>query len=335
MGLRLVTVRPGPDPAAPVAAGKQGVGRRVTVHVDELLDADSPRIEGESGARVRMLAGVDSPLPPITVHRPTMRVIDGMHRLKAARLRGEDTIDVEFFEGGETEAFALAVRLNLAHGMPLSQADRAAAAQRILRACPDWSDRRIAATAGLAASTVASLRRRSTGQDEQLNTRVGRDGRSRPLQAAEGRLRASRVIAADPGASLRQIAMQAGIATATAKDVRDRIRRGQDPLLPKKPTEKTSSATPARSAGNRTGARVSAAAIGLLLPNVCKDPSLRTEAGRTLMHLLSVHSLGDEAKWRRLARSVPGHRADLLAQAARRCADHWLRLADELETRGR
>jgi hypothetical protein len=64
-----------------------------------------------------------------------------------------------------------------------------------------------------------------------------------------------------------------------------------------------------------------------------KDPSLRTEAGRSLLHLLSVHALGDQARWDRLARSVPGHRKEMLAQAARRCADHWLRLADELEPR--
>ncbi|MET7441766.1 ParB/RepB/Spo0J family partition protein [Streptomyces sp. NPDC004082] len=311
--------------------------RRATVPVEVLLDADSPRIEGESAARVRMLAELGSPLPPILVHRHTMRVIDGMHRLKAVRLRGEDTIEVEFFDGGPAEAFALAVRLNISHGLPLTPADRTAAAQRILAACPYWSDRRIAATAGLAAGTVASLRRRSSGQDEQLNTRVGRDGRIRPLQATEGRLRASRVIAANPGASLRQIAEQAGIATATAKDVRDRIRQGQDPLLPDRTAARASSPPPAPasapSAGGRTGTRVPAAAIGQLLPNVCKDPSLRTEAGRTLLQLLSVHSIGDEAKWLRLAHSVPGHRADLLAQAARRCADHWLRLANELETR--
>ncbi|MEU4928256.1 hypothetical protein AB0G54_17345 [Streptomyces yokosukanensis] len=86
-------------------------------------------------------------------------------------------------------------------------------------------------------------------------------------------------------------------------------------------------------AGGRTATRASAAAIGLLLPNMRKDPSLRTDAGRMLLQMLSAHSIGDEAKWIRLARSVPGHRADMLAQAARRCADHWLRFANELETR--
>ncbi|KOU40398.1 ParB/RepB/Spo0J family partition protein [Streptomyces sp. WM6378] len=339
MGLQLVTADGTPAPVDVVAAfvaGEPAGRRRATVPVDSLLDADSPRIDGENGARVQMLAELDSPLPPILVHRETMRVIDGMHRLKAARLRGDTTIDVEFFEGEDVEAFALAVRLNIVHGLPLSQADRTAAAKRILRARPYWSDRRIATNAGLAATTVASIRRRSTGQSEQLNARVGRDGRVRPLQATEGRLRASQVIAANPGASLRAIAEQAGIATATAKDVRDRMRQGQDPLPSKGQSAKAGSAALEalpQQAGGRTATRTPAAAIRLLLPNMGKDPSLRTEAGRMLLQMLSVHSIGDEAKWLRLARSVPGHRADVLAQAARRCADHWLRLANELETR--
>lgn len=333
MGIQPVTEAGTP---ARADAGEGAGRRRATVSVDALLDSDSPRINGENGDRVQMLAGLGSPLPPILVHRETMRVIDGMHRLKAVRLRGDDTIDVEFFEGGELEAFALAVWLNINHGLPLSQADRTAAAERILAARPYWSDRRIAATAGLAAGTVAAVRRRSTGQNEQLNARVGRDGRLRPLQATEGRLRASQVIAANPGASLREIAEQAGIATATAKDVRDRIRQGQDPLPAKRQAVQASSPAPEappRPAGGRSAIRTSAAAIELLLPTMSKDPSLRTEAGRMLLQMLSAHSIGDEAKWLRLAQSVPGHRADVLAQAARRCADRWLRLANELETR--
>jgi ParB-like chromosome segregation protein Spo0J len=330
MGLRLATADDGTP--APVDAGEPAGRRRATMPVDSLPESFSPRINGENGERIQLLAGLDSPLPPILVHRETMRVIDGMHRLKAARLRGDDSIDVEFFEGGEVEAFTLAVWLNITHGLPLSQADRTAAAQRILGARPYWSDRRIAAGVGLAASTVAAIRRRSTGRNEQLNARVGRDGRVRPLQATEGRLRAGELIAANPGASLRAIAQQAGIATATAKDVRDRIRQGQDPLPSKRqPTKPSSPAS--ESLPLRTAPRPSSTAIDRLLPNLRKDPSLRTEAGRTLLHLLSIHSIGDDTKWLRLARSVPAHRTDALAKAARRCAAHWLRFADELDTR--
>jgi hypothetical protein len=35
-------------------------------------------------------------LPPILVHRATNRIIDGMHRLEAAKLRGDETISVRF-----------------------------------------------------------------------------------------------------------------------------------------------------------------------------------------------------------------------------------------------
>ncbi|MER6161623.1 ParB N-terminal domain-containing protein [Streptomyces sp. NPDC001868] len=321
------------------AAGKEGRARRTAVvDIDSLRASDSPRLGGENRDHVRMLAEQEEPLPPVLVHHPSMRVIDGMHRLAAARLRGAATIEVEYFDGDEGEVFALSVELNIAHGLPLSQADRAAAAERILETHPYWSDRRIATNAGLAPSTVAAIRRRSTSRSDQLNApRVGRDGRVRPLQATEGRLRASQVIAANPTASLREIAERAGIATATAKDVRDRIRRGQDPV-PQAQSAKSRVAPreePGRgvAGGGRDTSHMSAAAIGLILPNLRKDPSLRTEAGRMLLQMLSVHSIGDEARWRRLARSVPGHRAPVLAQAARRCADHWLRLANELEMR--
>ncbi|MCL6736845.1 ParB/RepB/Spo0J family partition protein [Streptomyces neyagawaensis] len=349
-GLRLAVAagagvpQPGAAPAGDRGgpAGDRGGRTRRTgvVDVDALRASDSPRLGGENRDHVRTLAEQEEPLPPILVHHPTMRVIDGMHRLAAARLRGATTIEVEYFDGDEDEVFALSVELNIAHGLPLSQADRAAAAERILTTHPYWSDRRIASNAGLAPSTVAAIRRRSTSRTDQLNApRVGRDGRVRPLQATEGRLRASQVIAANPTASLREIAERAGIATATAKDVRDRIRRGQDPVPQAPPARRVAARDePGRGAGQAAGgargtAHLSAAAIGLILPNICKDPSLRTEAGRMLLQMLSVHSIGDEAKWQRLARSVPGHRAPVLAQAARRCADHWLRLANELEMR--
>jgi hypothetical protein len=311
----------------------------IPVHL--LSASDSPRIEGESLEHVELLATLGVPLPPILVHRETMSVIDGMHRLRAARLRGDEAIEVEFFTGSAEFVFALSVELNIAHGLPLSHADRAAAAQRILGTHPHWSDRRIASTTGLSAGTVASLRSRSTAQVRQLTAREGRDGRVRPLHAAAGRLRASQVIAANPGASLREIAGQAGIATATAKDVRDRIRSGQHPIppgleaaarkltvVPAPPTDPIA-APPVADEG---AVRASAAAIGSALSSMGRDPSMRTGAARTLlMQLLSVHSIGDEAKWKALAQSVPGHRREILAQAARRCAEHWLRLAGELE----
>ena len=316
--------------------GNRPPRERAVVPLHSLLASDSPRIHGESLEHIEMLAALEVPLPPILVHRQTMNVIDGMHRLRAARLRGEETIEVEFFTGSQEHVFALSVKLNIAHGLPLSSTDRTMAARRILQTHPQWSNRRIASNTGLSAGTVAALRSRSTAQAEQLTARVGRDGRVRPLRAAEGRLRASQVIAANPAATLRQIAGQAGIAVATAKDVRDRFRSGQPPLPPGLEAAAGELAAappqPVAPVGDELAVRASAAAIGLALSNMGKDPSMRTGAGRTLLlRLLSVHSIGDEAKWKSLAQSVPGHRREVLAQAARRCADHWRRFADDLE----
>ncbi|MEV0265642.1 ParB/RepB/Spo0J family partition protein [Streptomyces sp. NPDC050617] len=276
-----------------------------------------------------------------------MRVIDGMHRLRAAQVSGAESIEVRFFEGTEENAFVLAVKLNVANGLPLSQSDRTAAAVRILGSHPQWSDRRIAAATGLVASTIAAMRKRSTGGIEQLNARVGRDGRARPLNSAEGRRRAGQVIADRPHASLREIADAAGVAPATAKDVRDRILQGRDPVpsrLREAEAQQAAAsaraaepeAAAARSGADRLDARAlaEATAAGTALPNMRKDPSLRTEAGRTLLRLLSAHSIGEEEKWRRLVDSVPRHRADSVARAARACAEQWVRFAKELELRG-
>ncbi|MEU4746566.1 ParB/RepB/Spo0J family partition protein, partial [Actinosynnema sp. NPDC023658] len=127
------------------------------------LPADSPRLDGEDPDHIRLLAGTTAPLPPILVHRSTMRVIDGMHRLRAAMLRGDTEIAVEFFDGTEAEAFARGVRENVTHGLPLSRADREAAAARIITAHREWSDRALAQLTGLSATTVAAVRARSTG----------------------------------------------------------------------------------------------------------------------------------------------------------------------------
>ena len=95
-----------------------------TVEIGSLAPADSPRLAGEDGEHAARLAETPDELPPILVHRPTMRVIDGMHRLQAARLRGRETIETEFFDGSAEDAFIQAVTVNTRHGLPLTLADR-------------------------------------------------------------------------------------------------------------------------------------------------------------------------------------------------------------------
>jgi hypothetical protein len=109
------------------------------VAVESLLPADPPRSGRVDEVHAALLAETDPGLPPIVVHRPTMRVIDGMHRLHAAARKGQREIAVRFFDGSEAEAFVLAVELNISHGLPLSLADRKAAAGRILAAHAGWA----------------------------------------------------------------------------------------------------------------------------------------------------------------------------------------------------
>ncbi len=199
-----------------------------------LRPADSPRLNGEDKAHIARLAETETPLPPILVDRRTMRVIDGMHRLMAASLQGRETIDVIFFDGSEADVFLRAVQENVAHGLPLSQADRRAAAERIVTSHPHMSDRAIGHSVGLAAKTVAAIRKSSSEEIPQSNARIGRDGRVRPLDSGAGRRRAAELLTQQPDASLRDVARAAGISPATVLDVRKRLERGESPV-PEKP----------------------------------------------------------------------------------------------------
>jgi ParB-like chromosome segregation protein Spo0J len=279
-----------------------------------------------------MLAESEEPLPPILVHRATGRVIDGMHRLGAAQLRGQQTIDVRYFDGTAEEAFVVAVRSNVSHGLPLSLADREAAAARIIVSHPHWSDRSIAAATGLATRNVAAIRR-STGEAAAQAVRIGRDGRARPVDSADGRRLASRLIADHPEASLREVARAAGISPTTARDVRQRMDRGDDPVPTKrrggKAQDTEGPASGARTGGQRFVLKDPAA----VLQNLTKDPSLRfTESGRALLRWLLKRAIGPE-EWQEMAAATPLHCAYVVAALAREHAAGWLEFAKVLEGR--
>nr|WP_030318148.1 ParB/RepB/Spo0J family partition protein [Streptomyces flavochromogenes] len=205
------------------------VGRTAEkVPIASLDIAHSPRRAGLDVGHVRLLAESGTAPPPIIVQRDTLRVIDGVHRVKAARQLGHDTIEARLFDGTDEDAFVLAVELNSSHGLPLSLGDRTAAATRILMTHPAWSDRRVARTTGLSPSTVGNLRKRATVQIEHLDSRTGSDGRERPVNSASGRLKAGRVLTEQPNLSLREVARLAGVAPSTVRDVRDRLLAGEE-----------------------------------------------------------------------------------------------------------
>lgn len=320
-------------PTQPVPLGTQAVP------IGSLLPADSPRLAGETAEHARALADSQAPLPPIVVHRATMRVVDGMHRLRAAVLRGDEYIEASLVDGTDEEVFVLAVELNAQHGLPLSRQDRTAAAIRIIESHPHWSDRRIASVTGLSPGAVGNLRTRAAVPE--LGLRTGRDGRSRPVNGAAGRIAASKAIAEFPDAPLREIAHQAGVALATARDVRNRMRLGQDPVPPKlrlaaghlTRDAAPESAPPAPLEPDRTLPAPAGVLSETVLARMRRDPSLRmSQAGRELLHLLASHLLTDEQR-QDLAAGVPAHRAADVANAARLCADRWLQFASDMEVR--
>ncbi|MEV6752879.1 ParB N-terminal domain-containing protein [Streptomyces sp. NPDC051214] len=289
----------------------------ILVSISSLLPGDSPRLAGESFEHVQLLAAAQD-LPPILVHRRTFRIIDGMHRVRAARLRGDETISVIFFEGDDRETFLLSVESNVRHGLPLSPADREAAARRILTEHPQWSDRAVAVAAGLSPTTVSAIRQRCLPAAGPESDRMGRDGRIRPLDGSAGRRRAGEVIAMNPGAPLRAIAREAGVSVGTARDVRARLRAGQDPV-------------PAP----RRGAARQSVDWPSVRDDLSRDPAVRyAENGRAFVRWIDGHVI-EPVEWCGLVDAVPPHWQGSVAELARSCAAAWLELARELEQRAR
>ncbi|MBV8996220.1 MAG: ParB-like nuclease domain-containing protein [Pseudonocardiales bacterium] len=289
---------------------------------------------------VRALAESEATLPPIIVHRPSLRIIDGMHRLRAAMVRGRDDIEVQFFDGDAKDSFVLAVEANIAHGLPLSLTDRKAAAARIINSHPKWSDRMITSTVGLAARTVSVIRRScSTVQNSQSNTRIGGDGRVRPLDSTQGRKIARELMINKPDATLRQIASAAGISLGTAYNVRKRLRHGSENAPVAKKRDENQGKQQLDRPGLRSrrkeqiAKRLSIKNRASILNNLRKDPSLRfANTGRLLLRLLHLLALG-AGEWERLIDNVPAHCKPVVANAARACAYAWLDFAERLDTR--
>ena len=325
-------------PSSPVlqAAKASGTssGTSENVLIASLMPADSPRVSGENTGHTRVLRENLPDLPAILVNRRTMQVIDGMHRLSAARLEGSQTITAEFVDAGEQDAFLLAVKANTDHGLPLSLADREAAAERILSWYPFWSDRAIAAIVGLAASTVGVIRERSTVQLQQLNTRLGRDGRLRPASTLDGRRRASEIMAARPDASLREVAREAGISLGTAHNVRERIRRGEDCVGHSQAAAQERPGSPYDHQPARRRRRCGKPlAWQAVRERIARDPALRySQAGRVVLRWFDTRAIGI-GDWSGVIDAIPPHWIESMINVAYSCGNEWYELATALEQR--
>ncbi len=271
---------------------------------------------------VLLLTEVPDRWPPILVARRTMSVLDGVHRVAAARRLGMTCIQARLFEGDEEAAFVEAVRSNMAHGLPLSLAERTSAARHLLTTSPERSDRSIAEICGLSHRTVGRLRGqlgRPTGDTRQSGTRIGRDLRSRPLDAAGVRARIVVAVAESPGDTLRQIARRVGASPETVRDVRARLARGEDPI-------------PVGAA--KTASDPRPGCVPAPRPAWARDTACRS--ARDAAEFAAWFDRGAASlDWPRFVDAVPLSRVYEIADQARAYAEAWRSFAEVLERRTR
>jgi hypothetical protein len=320
----------------------------INVPVNSLVPGFHLRSTGTDSAHVRLLADVAGSvkLPPILVQKRGARIIDGMHRVEVARLRGEWTINARVVDCTDDEALVLAVKSNTLHGLPLSRADRISSAKRILTTNPDWSDRKVAVITGLSAKSIASLRN-SSAVDVQFNgKRLGRDGKRRPVDAAVGRRRAAEYIQHHPEASLREVARETDVSLGTVHDVRDKIRHGiyRDMAEPQRGEEQAvpgstqeGAASPPRQATSIHGRARSERGQRLAWPAIAGkltgDPTLRyTDGGRAFLRWMAQHATQAD-EWREFADAVPQRWVKDVWQLAAAMSDEWQEFAEQLRYR--
>lgn len=335
-GLAMVESAVGPTVGPPHGVGLDDIQRGPVVRValDQLREPRALRLSGENLDHARALAEASVQLPPIIVHRPTMTVVDGLHRLRAAQLRGDADVAAWFFDGSEADAFVLAVRANIAHGLPLSLADRRAAAERIIVARPESSDRFVASATGLSPKTVAQVRRGVLGSTEEVRSRIGQDGRARPTDIARRREVAAALMLEDPEWSLRRVARAAGISPETARTVRNTLwPSGQETIA--EPDDQGPPPRPVSVAVPRQRRRPAISARSgpdpmVMVRRLRSDPALRlSESGRILLRLLDVHVMSDD-RWTSIIDAVPAHCRHVVAGVAAECAQAWATVAEQL-----
>ncbi|MCP2329563.1 ParB-like chromosome segregation protein Spo0J [Hamadaea flava] len=310
-----------PEPAAATRPTGAAIPRPVVyLPLDALAGPVCPRFGGVDESHARLLAESIDALPPIVVQARTYRIIDGMHRLRAVVLAGQFEIAAVLSDEDDDQAYLSAVAANISHGLPLSLADRRAAAARVVARYPEWSDRRVAKAVGLSGKTVGALRRTAAGTEAAV--RIGSDGRVRPIDSARGREVARELLSRRPEASLREVASAAGISPATVRDVRDRMNRGDlaDDVRPVPDN--------VRAIKPRTPDEVD---CGRLLRNLSHDPSLRyTEVGRTLLRRLL-----NQPATVTVVEELPPHCLPIVARLTREYASRWADFAEQAERRAR
>ena len=194
------------------------------LRVSELKVDHSLREAGIDPRHVEALCELEGDWSPVLVYGPGNLVVDGAHRVAAAKRLGLTAIPAQIFDGPMINAFVESVRRNSQHGLPLTLNDRFRAARRILSIFPEWSDRRIAKVCALSSTTIGKLRRETETVDAaRTSTRVGIDGRRRPVEPGATRQRVLNALENNPTGSLRAIAAEARVSPETVRTIRNSL----------------------------------------------------------------------------------------------------------------
>lgn len=138
--------------------------KRATVLLSDLLDhAEQSRVRLDPALvqhyHDRMTAGDRFPPPSAIKHNGTWILWDGLHRVQALVMAGEETVAIEYQDGTEQDAKWLAAAANSTHGQPRNNADKRRAVQLALQARPESSDRDIAKHCLVSHPFVADVRK--------------------------------------------------------------------------------------------------------------------------------------------------------------------------------
>jgi ParB-like chromosome segregation protein Spo0J len=282
------------------------------------------RLGGEDLEHAQSLAYRLDDCPPILIESSTAMVIDGAHRVLAARLLDRKTITARYFTGTHEEAFVEAVKANVAHGKPLTLAEREAAAKTVLGIHGDWSNRLVAQVCGLSDKTVGRLRK-TTAEIPQSTARIGRDGRQRPTDTRQLRTEIATALRAKPDARPDDLARSLSTSPTTVRDVRKRLDRGDDPLPSGRTVRPTRPVSYRESEERRTRSTA-----GVDWTN--DQAILSLPGGGGFAEWLAQTKI-ESRHWEAHLSEIPLGRIPLLIADAKSRAAQWTNFADSLEER--
>ena len=121
---------------------------------------------------------------PIEVYRVNgeLWLVDGSHRVEAAKLCPFDTIDAIIFEGTRTDAIRASLAANQNHGLRRTNKDKRLVAELAVKEFRDLSSRQLAEMCGVSHELIAEVKSHLLITEDDVERKVlGRDGKRRKM----------------------------------------------------------------------------------------------------------------------------------------------------------